>query len=268
MEELLASIRKAMDDDPHSKGDGSREPGAFMRGALREMRVAFDRTESAAPSADVGDLRQRVSRNNAEAGFSAPPLPPITGTPQDNNAPRSGFAKILAGLKTPPGAVSQSPVREEAPPPFLRRTIVQDEGDEVFDPPSAPPPQDYMPYEDEPAQESSHHEPPPYPTTAYAPPPVQRQPAPPRQPPRSRPAPPEPPPQRALVSESVARSSRRSFEDLAEALLARAPGERDLEDMTREMLRGMLRQWLDDNLPSIVEQLVREEIERVARRGH
>jgi cell pole-organizing protein PopZ len=71
-----------------------------------------------------------------------------------------------------------------------------------------------------------------------------------------------------LVSDQAARASRRSFEDLAEALLARAPGERDLEDMTREMLRGMLRQWLDDNLPSIVEQLVREEIERVARRGH
>jgi cell pole-organizing protein PopZ len=29
----------------------------------------------------------------------------------------------------------------------------------------------------------------------------------------------------------------------------------------------MLKQWLDQNLPRIVEQLVREEIERVARRG-
>ena len=33
------------------------------------------------------------------------------------------------------------------------------------------------------------------------------------------------------------------------------------------MLRGMLKQWLDDNLPKLVERLVREEIERVARHG-
>jgi uncharacterized protein len=32
-------------------------------------------------------------------------------------------------------------------------------------------------------------------------------------------------------------------------------------------LRGMLKQWLDANLPSIVEDMVREEIQRVARRG-
>jgi len=35
----------------------------------------------------------------------------------------------------------------------------------------------------------------------------------------------------------------------------------------REMLRPMLKQWLDDNLPVMVERLVRAEIERVARGG-
>ena len=43
--------------------------------------------------------------------------------------------------------------------------------------------------------------------------------------------------------------------------------DRSIEDMTRELLRGLLKQWLDDNLPRMVEQIVREEIERVARRG-
>jgi cell pole-organizing protein PopZ len=33
------------------------------------------------------------------------------------------------------------------------------------------------------------------------------------------------------------------------------------------MLRPMLKKWLDDNLPTIVERLVRVEIERVARGG-
>ncbi len=35
--------------------------------------------------------------------------------------------------------------------------------------------------------------------------------------------------------------------------------------LTREMLRPMLKTWLDDNLPDIVERLVSAEIERVAR---
>jgi len=35
--------------------------------------------------------------------------------------------------------------------------------------------------------------------------------------------------------------------------------------MAAEMLRPMLQEWLEDNLPTLVERLVREEIERVAR---
>ncbi len=35
--------------------------------------------------------------------------------------------------------------------------------------------------------------------------------------------------------------------------------------LTREMLRPMLKSWLDDNLPGIVERLVAAEIDRIAR---
>jgi cell pole-organizing protein PopZ len=38
-----------------------------------------------------------------------------------------------------------------------------------------------------------------------------------------------------------------------------------IEDSVREMLRPMLKTWIDDNLPGIVERLVRQEIERMAR---
>ncbi|WP_291960336.1 DUF2497 domain-containing protein [Chelatococcus sp.] len=38
-----------------------------------------------------------------------------------------------------------------------------------------------------------------------------------------------------------------------------------MEDFVREMLRPMLKSWLDEHLPSLVERLVRQEIERVAR---
>jgi cell pole-organizing protein PopZ len=40
-----------------------------------------------------------------------------------------------------------------------------------------------------------------------------------------------------------------------------------MEETVKELLRPMLKQWLDDNLPPLVERLVRAEIERVARGG-
>ena len=40
---------------------------------------------------------------------------------------------------------------------------------------------------------------------------------------------------------------------------------RTLEDLVKEMLRPMLKNWLDDNLPQLVERIVRAEIERVSR---
>ena len=56
-----------------------------------------------------------------------------------------------------------------------------------------------------------------------------------------------------------------SFEVLSANLALRSA---ELADgLVREMLRPMLKQWLDDNLPTMVERLVRAEIERVAR-GH
>ncbi|MEO1046628.1 MAG: DUF2497 domain-containing protein [Pseudomonadota bacterium] len=40
-------------------------------------------------------------------------------------------------------------------------------------------------------------------------------------------------------------------------------GETSLEGLVREMLRPMLKQWLDDNLPELVEQMVAKEIARI-----
>ncbi|WP_374546759.1 PopZ family protein [Rhodoblastus sp.] len=54
-----------------------------------------------------------------------------------------------------------------------------------------------------------------------------------------------------------------SFEALAESLMLRDP--EMIERLAREMLRPMLKSWLDDNLPVVVERLVRAEIERIAR---
>ena len=54
-----------------------------------------------------------------------------------------------------------------------------------------------------------------------------------------------------------------AFNTLAQTVLVQ--NARTLEDLVREMLRPMLKSWLDDNLPGMVERLVRAEIERVSR---
>ncbi len=71
----------------------------------------------------------------------------------------------------------------------------------------------------------------------------------------------------ALMSPETINAANSSFNQLADTLMARALGERSIEDMTQDLLKGMLRSWLDAHLPGLVEKLVREEIERVARRG-
>ncbi|MEM7290358.1 MAG: DUF2497 domain-containing protein [Pseudomonadota bacterium] len=63
----------------------------------------------------------------------------------------------------------------------------------------------------------------------------------------------------ALMSPSADGAVSGSFERLKRS------AEGDVEAQTEAILRPMLREWLDENLPSLVERLVREEIERVAR---
>ncbi|WEX87232.1 PopZ family protein [Sinorhizobium garamanticum] len=70
-------------------------------------------------------------------------------------------------------------------------------------------------------------------------------------------------PASAIVSPAVSRQVARSFEDLAHAV-EQGP-RRSFDEIAEAMLRPMLQEWLDDNLPTLVERLVREEIERVAR---
>ncbi len=67
----------------------------------------------------------------------------------------------------------------------------------------------------------------------------------------------------ALISEAAGRQVAAAFGELNEALAARS--RRNLDEMAEAMLRPMLQDWLDNNLPMLVEKLVREEIERVAR---
>ena len=68
---------------------------------------------------------------------------------------------------------------------------------------------------------------------------------------------------RTLISNSTSAAVDSAFNSLAHTVLVQ--NARTLEDLVREMLRPMLKAWLDDNLPSMVERIVRAEIERVSR---
>ena len=68
-----------------------------------------------------------------------------------------------------------------------------------------------------------------------------------------------------LISQTTDAAVAQSFGSLAHTVLSQ--NARTIDDVVKEMLRPMLKTWLDDNLPLIVERLVRAEIERVARGG-
>lgn len=72
------------------------------------------------------------------------------------------------------------------------------------------------------------------------------------------------PAERLLSAETNAAVSA-AFGSLATTILSE--NSRTIEDLVREMLRPMLKAWLDDNLPGLVERMVRAEIERVSRGG-
>jgi hypothetical protein len=66
-----------------------------------------------------------------------------------------------------------------------------------------------------------------------------------------------------LLSPGASVAVDSAFNSLAHTVLIQ--NARTLEDLVREMLRPMLKAWLDDNLPGMVERMVRAEIERVSR---
>ncbi len=69
----------------------------------------------------------------------------------------------------------------------------------------------------------------------------------------------------SLLSAPAAEAASVAFGQLSKNLLMPAEG-RTLEDVVRELLRPLLKSWLDENLPGIVQTAVAEEVERVSRR--
>jgi hypothetical protein len=69
--------------------------------------------------------------------------------------------------------------------------------------------------------------------------------------------------ERTIMSSTTSAAVDSAFNALAQTVLVQ--NARTLEDLVREMLRPLLKSWLDDNLPGMVERIVKAEIERVSR---
>lgn len=155
----------------------------------------------------------------------------------------------------------------------IRRIISEDEP-----PPGAPPASEPEPEpEPEPIAADAHHdvleltEPLPEPASPLetigdldihpTPPPAAPAPPPPAPPPILAPLPDYEP----LVGDRAANSAASAFGHLAQHLAMPAEG-RTLEDVVRELLHPLLKAWLDEHLPGIVQAKVDEEVARIARR--
>ncbi|MFT3986631.1 PopZ family protein [Aestuariivirga sp.] len=221
MEDLLASIRKAIHEDIGEVPAARSAPPALVR-HLREVPKPVEtrsvETRSAAEQ-EIQDLRDRINRSRVTETAAQLRTGPATRVPS------------FAG--TAPIRQQPSYRQMESRAPSLRGTIDDYDPQQTFHA----------------ARQAAVAE------AAWEPEPEEVEP------------PPPPPKPQPLLSHDASQATGAAFDRLADNLLSRATANRSLEAMTTDLLRGMLKSWLDDNLPQLVERLVREEIERVARRG-
>ncbi len=238
MEEILASIRRIIADDQEAarKGDEEDPFEQAMADAIGDDGAEMPDAFEAASAEDEGEEDDDIL-DLAEVGEPVPPAD--LELDHDDIDFRGDDGQIDFD------AVSTD--EEEEEPETLQG---QDAIDAAFDAIGA---EDDM--EDDGGLEFSHAaEPEPEPEPAFDPEPAYTA-----------------PPQQAFVDEErlLSRATDEAvgsaFNQLAHTVLAN--NGRTLDDLVKEMLRPMLKVWLDDNLPTIVERMVRAEIERVSRGG-
>ena len=177
----------------------------------------------------------------------------------DQTAPEPTMEEILASIRR---IISEDDAPKGEDVEAAAPAAIDDEEDDVLE-------LTERAHEDDPAQSGEEVMAPPEPEA----PPVMDSPAEPySEPEPTRAFRPEPEPmaprpttrEEPLISPRAATVAASAFRELS--AVAQPPREsRTLEDLAREMLEPMLRQWLDENLPRIVESAVRDEVERISR---
>jgi uncharacterized protein len=239
MEEILASIRRIIADD-EAKPAAAEKPAAVAAPPPKvepppQAKPAMKNSPPAAPPA-------------AKLVTPAPPAPtkPAPAAPAPSNS-QDDIDSLLASLDeaTPPADIRPSQPDGDV----FELTDDMALSDPAPGPEAAPSFRKVEPQDDVEFAEAS----------ARTRPPVQervREPV--REPPAIDTVSMQP-----IISGTTMRAVESAFNSLANTVLSN--NARTLEDLVKEMLRPMLKAWLDDNLPGLVERVVKAEIERVSR---
>jgi uncharacterized protein len=249
MEEILASIRRIIADD-EAKPAAAEKPASPPTSASPAAKPEPPAAAKAPVMKDIPPSAIAAAAKPAAAPKPAPP--PAAPEPVVSNS-QDDIDAMLASLD------ASTPEADIRPPqPDGEVFELTDEmalPDPAPPPPAAPPassfhkidPQDDIEFTETAAARalrSPVYESPP----AYEPPPFES---------AAAPAP------QQILSRSTVSAVESAFNSLANTVLSN--NARTLEDLVKEMLRPMLKSWLDDNLPGLVERIVKAEIERVSR---
>jgi len=245
MEEILASIRRIIADDEAKPAGAEKAPSPTVAPKLEKPAAPAPAAKAPVmnniPPSAIPAAQAAVAK--APAPPPAKPAPPPAAPPPAAAAPVSNsqddIDAMLAGLDE---ATSEAEIRPAAP-----EVEVFELTDEMAVPEAPQPsfhkvdPQDDLEFTETAAARAVHRRP------AFEPPPFES----------------SAPPAQQILSRSTVSAVESAFNSLANTVLSN--NARTLEDLVKEMLRPMLKSWLDDNLPGLVERIVKAEIERVSR---
>ncbi|GMO41518.1 DUF2497 domain-containing protein [Bradyrhizobium ottawaense] len=243
MEEILASIRRIIADDeakppPAEAAKPAPAPAAPAPKPQAMNDIPPSKVAPAKPAAEKAAP--------PPAAKPAPAPPPAPAADASNN--QDDIDALLAGLDA---ATPAPEVREPEPEPEPEPDVLELTDEMAMDPTPPPPPPSFRKVEPRDDLEFAESPPPrPTPPPSYAPVDFDAPPLPPQQP---------------MLAQSTVSAVESAFNSLAHTVLS--SNARTLEDLVKEMLRPMLKSWLDDNLPGLVERIVKAEIERVSRGG-
>jgi cell pole-organizing protein PopZ len=232
MEEILASIRRIISDDDTSKAPAAPpKPAAAAPApraeAPRPAPPPAPAPKPAAPARDRAAIQNDIEAVLAEPAKPAPPPPPAD-------------ADILDLTEE----MAAEPAAPEPEPASSNFRTIDGQPDVFFSETPEPEP------EPEPeAEPESEPEPEPVRTMRHEPAAAMHG--------------FDEPFDQSIMSRTTSMAVDSAFNHLAQSVFTQ--NGQTIEGLVREMLRPMLKSWLDDNLPGLVERLVRAEIERVSR---
>ncbi|MBR0845114.1 DUF2497 domain-containing protein [Bradyrhizobium liaoningense] len=247
MEEILASIRRIIaDDEAKPPPTEAAKPEKAAASAPPPKPQAMNDI----PPSKVAQPKPVAEKPAPPPAAKAAPPPPAPAADASNS--QDDIDALLAGLDAAtPAPEVRAPEPEPEPEPEPDVLELTDEMAMDPAPTPAPPPPSFRKVEPRDDLEFAESPPArPAPPPSYAPVDFDAPPLPPQQP---------------ILAQSTVSAVESAFNSLAHTVLS--SNARTLEDLVKEMLRPMLKSWLDDNLPGLVERIVKAEIERVSRGG-